>query len=465
MREKDLVWFEDDRRTVCHLWINHPLWVKEGDGMTIRRWSITTWLVVVSGIVSLLVAGCGSDPTPTPRPTPMAQATVTPSPTATPLPPGATAVATPTSAPTPTPDESFEARWRELIVKAQEEGEVHFHRAITDQLPILQLFEDKFGIRTVPGTAGGRASTDRVLAERSRGRYTVDISNAGAGSSDRLVAAGALVPIVPEIFHPEAFDASNWLGTPPHYADRDESYLLAWSFSITDLISVWYNANEVSPEEADSIQSHWDLLTPEWRGKVAIQDPAAAGRSDLRVREWQVLGREFMDTLIRSLDRDAIYPATGREASEALARGKFSWLVFASTNDVEELEAIGQPITSLSKKGHLEGGLMAEAGAGTSKRGIFDRAANPNAARLFSNWFLTREGQTAWNELRDPPDPIDQPSLRTDVPQGLVSDGVWARTKALGDLPVRKPDATYYKALDESQEFVNALYEELGFVF
>jgi len=416
-----------------------------------RRLWIVTWMVMISGIMSLLVAGCGADPTPTPRPTP------TPTPT-----PQAAATSTPT--PEPSPEELFEARWNELIAAAQEEGEVHFLRAVTSRMPVLQAFETKFGIRTVPGTAGGRASTDRVLAERTRGRYTVDISNAGAGSSDRLVTAGALIPVWPEIFHPDAVDASKWRGTPPFFADREEKYLLAWSFRITDLVSLWYNTDLVSQEEIDSITSYWDLLKPEFEGRFAIQDPSQAGRSDLRVRAWQTLGPEFIEAVIRAVPRANILPARGREASEGLARGKFDFVLFASTGDFEDLETIGIPITALARRGHLEGGLLAEVGAGTDKRGLFDQAPHPNAARLFLNWFLTQEGQTAWNSLREPPSPItDGISLRNDVPQGLVRDDYWA--EASGDLPIRGPNAEYYQALDESLEFMKALYEELGYIF
>ena len=46
-----------------------------------------------------------------------------------------------------------------------------------------------------------------------------------------------------------------------------------------------------------------------------------------------------------------------------------------------------------------------------------DRAPHPNAAKLFLNWWLTQEGQTAYNTLTDGNPP---PSLRVDVPVGVT---------------------------------------------
>ncbi|MCH8200123.1 MAG: hypothetical protein IIA54_08690, partial [Chloroflexi bacterium] len=46
-----------------------------------------------------------------------------------------------------------------------------------------------------------------------------------------------------------------------------------------------------------------------------------------------------------------------------------------------------------------------------------DRAPHPNAAKLFVNWWLTQEGQTAYNTLSATTDL--PPSLREDVPVGI----------------------------------------------
>ena len=276
----------------------------------------------------LVVAACGQeDPTATP----------TSVPTATPV-PGAP--------PTPTPDADavaaaeFETRWAELIAAAQEEGEVQFLRSLSSRLPIYQLFGDTFGIKVGAGTAGGRASTDRYLAERSAGKYLVDVSNVGGGSSARLLEAGVYVPIMPEVFHPDALDLSKWRGNEIPFADAASTYQLAWSFELKPLADVYYNPNTVSQAEVDGIQSYRDLLKPEFAGRIVVQDPAADGSSGNRIRVWQELGSDFFDQLIRQ-QQENLVPYVDRSAPDGIARGKYDFAIFGSSGDFDAMEELG----------------------------------------------------------------------------------------------------------------------------
>ena len=149
------------------------------------------WLTLVAlGLVGVLAA-CGSeDPTPTSAPT--ATPTPIPAPTATPtpLPPGATPLPTPTAVPpTPTPDVSFQAQWDQLIADAQAEGTIVLSLGGSDSRHIrdvLNHFGDKFGLRVIASTGSGSANTTRILAERSRGRYTADFNFGGTSSTQRM---------------------------------------------------------------------------------------------------------------------------------------------------------------------------------------------------------------------------------------------------------------------------------------
>ena len=396
-------------------------------------------------LVLLVVAACGQE-----------EPTATPTSPPTPTPP-------PAGEPTPTPDANaaFEARWNELIAKAQEEGTVQFLRSITSRMPIHDLFEERFGIKTLAGTAGGRASTDRYLAERSAGRYVVDVANVGGGSSARLLEAGVFVPITPELFHPDALDLSKWRGNKINFADAESKFQFAWSFQLKPLADVFYNPDKVSQAEADSIQSYWDLLKPEFHGRIVVQDPSADGSSGNRIRVWEVLGSDFFDQLIRQQQPNML-PYGDRAAADGIARGKWDFAIFGGSGDFDAMEQLGLPIKSLTRVRDLEGGLVLEVGPGTSKIGLLEPSTHPNAARLFLNWFLTQEGQTAWNSLRDPPDLHENMSLRLDVPQGLVEDRVWNIVNAGTDIPLQIPDASFYKGLEESKQFLRELYAELG---
>src|SRR5262245_1975012 len=125
-------------------------------------------------------------------------------------------VGKPQEKPKPAPDPSFEAKWKELLAKAQKEGELVIIMGASDSRHnrgMFDYFAKQFGIKIVASTGSGTSNTNRILAERSRGRSTGDISLVGQGSTDRLREAGALVPLKSLIFHPEVLDRSQgwWL--------------------------------------------------------------------------------------------------------------------------------------------------------------------------------------------------------------------------------------------------------------
>ena len=57
---------------------------------------------------------------------------------------------------------------------------------------------------------------------------------------------------------------------------------------------------------------------------------------------------------------------------------------------------------------------------------LVDQAPHPNAARLYINWLLSREGQLAWQQS------VQSPSLRTDIGR-----------EGLAAAQVPKPGVTY----------------------
>jgi ABC-type Fe3+ transport system substrate-binding protein len=58
--------------------------------------------------------------------------------------------------------------------------------------------------------------------------------------------------------------------------------------------------------------------------------------------------------------------------------------------------------------------------SGNSGLALIDHAANPNAARLLINWFLSRRGQIVWQDVmnRKVVEPSD--SMRVDIPKDNV---------------------------------------------
>ena len=87
-----------------------------------------------------------------------------------------------------------------------------------------------------------------------------------------------------------------------------------------------------------------------------------------------------------------------RQMTDSLASGKFSICIRCTTGgEVGRGMQHGPPIDYLDTEDWKEGSSSSAAG-GTL--GLPSRAPHPNAAKVFINWFLSREGQIALQKAR-----------------------------------------------------------------
>ena len=426
------------------------------------------WLVLAALGLVVGLAACGTEePTPTPVP-----------PTATPTPvpaPGATAAPAPTVAPTPTPDTSFEAQWAQLVADAQAEGEVVFSLGGTDSRHIrdtLAQFQKKFDIRVIASTGSGSANTTRILAERSRGRYTADYSLAGTSSTQRLVEANALVPVAPLIIDPTILNRTpeTWHLSPKvWWSDTGNLYSMADQLSIANFEDLWYNTDKLSEAEAAEITSWWDLTDPKWAGEIAMAGYATRGSGATgRVRVHLGLGQEFWEALTRNaaVGSHVLDFSDYRGCAELVARGAVT-LGFGCDRELRPLSESGLPLKAITDSIVMEEGLSAEVG-GTGT--VVDKAPHPKAAQLFVNWWYSQDGmETDINFTRNF---SPAPKLRSDVGQGRVPDAEWNRIGELQDLLERdsvfvidQGSQEFEDARATSIEYMQALYNELGIIF
>jgi ABC-type Fe3+ transport system substrate-binding protein len=376
----------------------------------------------------------------------------------------------PADAGKPTLDSTFETKWKELSAKAREEGEVVIIMGASDSRHnrgMFDYFSKKFGIKIVASTGSGTSNTNRLLAERSRGRFTGDISLVGQGSTDRLRQAGALAPLKPLIFHPEVLDRSKgWWLKDVYWTDRDNKYSMADTLRMDHIFEIWYNTNKLSQAEADSIQSYWDLLRPEFRGRMAARAATGEANTTERTRIWMTLGEKFI-TRLYTEQKMNLFPSDQHDPpAEGLARGKWD-IILCCDRAARPLMKLGLPLKALTDQRVLKEGLVAEV-RGTFS--VLDKAPHPNAAQLFANWYYSRDGQTAKQTLTEDLDA--DPSLRSDVPQGKISDAAWATVRQIQQLAaegritvLNLGSAQYFQAQDESVRKMSKLLKELGHSF
>ncbi len=69
-----------------------------------------------------------------------------------------------------------------------------------------------------------------------------------------------------------------------------------------------------------------------------------------------------------------------------------------------------------------EGGTIG--GGGSSVLALINRAPHPNAAKVFINWYLSRQGQTVWQNVMNKKEVEASDSMRIDISKDdVLADG------------------------------------------
>jgi iron(III) transport system substrate-binding protein len=315
----------------------------------------------------------------------------------------------------------FENEWAKLIAAAQQEGRVVISAGgapSREYRSVVELFQKKFGLQVSLSTGSGAASIDRVLAERNAGKYTVDVGlTSVAATRTRLVPAQALEPIPPLFIHPEVLDKSAWFAGRHWYADpQEEKFSFLYAAEPTEIFSIWYNTKVISKKEIETIKSPVDLLDPKWRGKITSRTWGDRGR----VGEMQNI--YFQPDMGIEWIRAFFGQAEARFSDDVRIRE--SWVIGGSVpiafsdgdldRELERLEKAGMPVALHSIPYKLP--FLTAGGSGCCIQ-VYNRAPHPNAAKLYLNWFLSKEGQTAIHQVTPS---IARQSMREDIPFGNI---------------------------------------------
>ena len=335
---------------------------------------------------------------------------------------------------------NWKEEWEKTVRAAELEGQLTLYGCCYEYDRVLEGFRKKYPkikVSTLLG-AGGQIGS-RILAERRGGKYLADIFSAGANTlHDVLYKAQALEPIKPLLILPEVLDLSKWYEGEHRYIDPEKRYIFAFVAN-SQSGQIQYNAQLVNPKE---FSSFWDLLDPKWKGKMASLDPTTFGMgATLQFFYYHPgLGPAFLKKsyggMQVALGRDA------RQLTDWLVSGKYSLCMRCNAgSEVGKAVQQGLPIGSLDTDTWKEGASSSAAG-GTL--GIPSRAPHPNAAKVFVNWFLSREGQIALQKLGRPD---AHNSRRIDIP---------------------KEDVDIYNRLEDGRKYFDlakAEYQDLAPIF
>ena len=326
-------------------------------------------------------------------------------------------------------DIASEQKWKQLVADAQAEGQVNMiigNRLGKDWEPILAVFEGKYGIKIRYITGSSTKLSDRTLAERRAGSYEWDIMlGSPRRLRDRFQAANSLREVEPLLIDPNVTDNSLWAKGRKWWYDTDtKKYILMQTAKISLWPqSPWFNTELLSVDEAKRIDSLWEFVKPEWRGKIVAGPPLpAAGAGDMSAshpdygKEWAM---KFMDP-----KHEVLWIENVRLLADSLARGKRAVAINLgkASRDLRKLRKLGLPVDEFQNHTTLAKTAMMSVGGGQPQFGALTKAPHPRAAQLFLNWIFSKEGQTARQTLLgDGAEP--NPTLRVDgVPRGKVVD-------------------------------------------
>jgi len=312
----------------------------------------------------------------------------------------------------------WQAEWQKTIEGAKKEGQLSLYGGQEITHPdIIAAFNKEFPFIKIISASGRAADMmTRIVAERRADKYLADLTASGPNGPRMLYLNKILDPIAPTLILPEVTDTSRWYGSKHWYADPANKYIFMFEGTIvTTGLSV--NTKLVS---ADEIKSYWDLLQPKWKGKLLGQDPRGAALLTpvLILYHRPGLGADFLRRLY--METDITLFRDRRQGTNWLATGKFP--VCHLCREIDKAAQQGLPVVDIAPENLKEGGTIG--GGGSSVLALINRAPRPNAAKVFINWYLSRQGQTVWQNVMNKKEVEASDSMRIDISKDdVLADG------------------------------------------
>ncbi|HEX3245659.1 MAG TPA: extracellular solute-binding protein [Chloroflexota bacterium] len=352
------------------------------------------------GVASImpLIAACGGA-----TPSPGAGSAAPPD--SAPAKPADTKAPAQAAAPAPPAAPAMPAEWQQWVEAAKKEGKI-----VVNTMPgagnrnaVLEFEKFLPGVSVEQtGLQLSNQFTPRILQEREGGVFTWDVAIIPIASALAVLRPrGVWDPVKPILIHPDVLNDANWTeGLAGGWSDDEK--MLTYGFGLNRNRSLWINTEMVKEDEIKTVK---DLLDPKWKGKMIFADPRVLGNGFLPV---MLMRNVYGDDIIRPLFKDQ-EPSLSRDPNqiaEFLVRGRYPIGLGPTELVIQEFQegGLGKSLV----------GLEIPDLAHTNGNSVFlvNNAPHPNAAKVFINWLLTKDGQTAWTTN------TQTNSRRKDVPPG-----------------------------------------------
>lgn len=310
----------------------------------------------------------------------------------------------------------------ELFKAALDEGSLVFYTGSSEQAEskLAAEFTADTGINVELVRLPPNRLHERVLSEHGAGQLSADIVRiSGEDLTLDIVEAGVFTPhAVPAEYD---LPADTILDDGLYYRSFDCVYSFA------------YNNQLVTEEEAP--ESWADLLDPNWKDQLGIVQVGAGGSTAALTRfQLAEFGEDYLAGY--SAQNPRIFDSSGSQV-DALARGEIKvGTMPISTGYAATIDGAPLTIATPTDQAVAFGYYM----------GVTESASNPNAAKVFLNWSMSKRGQEATGELGDYPvrTDVSAPSIgEQELP--AVDSGFLNRPTADEILPNVEADATFWR--------------------
>ncbi len=303
--------------------------------------------------------------------------------------------------------------WEKTLAAAKKEGRLNLYVGRYGTEPLLNEFRKEFPeIKIVSVNGTGNSLGTRIITEMRANNVVADLFSGGANTNHEVLYEGkALDSIKSALILPEVLDESKWYEGRHRYTDSEQRHIFVYIANPTSS-GFYYNTTLVNPKETNSF---WDLVAAKWKGKYVSQDPMGTGLGGgLQFMYYHPeLGPEFIKRLFG--DMQPTFGRDRRQITDWLAQGRYALCL--GCRDTARAKSQGLPVDEFDNLNWKEG---AELTTGGGTMSLIKGGPNPNAARVFINWFLSRRGQIAlqkYSDLygEDPPN-----SRRIDIPKEML---------------------------------------------
>ena len=268
----------------------------------------------------------------------------------------------------PLPSAAQDARTAKLIEGAKKEASLMWYTStsIEDAKRLFDVFNKKYPfVKTEFFNAGSARLFNRILNENRAGKVFFDLVAVRGLETHQLVKSGFL----------QAYASPEAAAYPPGFKDPN-GYWVDY-FDAYNVIG--YNTKLVRKDQAP--KSWDDLLDPKWKGQIALDEEMYSWYGAM-TQKW---GKEKAQRFMKGLAKQDVQLRSGQTLiAQMMAAGEFP-IAMVLAHRIEKMKEQGAPVEWVTTLDPITASLH--------PLGIAAKAPHPNAAKLFIDFVLSKEGQ------------------------------------------------------------------------